>query len=881
MEKLIWRCFFDYAIHKNESAGISISSGVLSLGKIYKQPLTYIIYYGQLQYSGISDYSIYDMIIANDTSSTTEVEKCRLAGCKVIQYKAFGSVFEDSETWLSTFKTTIKGYKDDGYADGIFFDECEVGYWDLSYYTQEDKCAIFQNALQELCDYCRDIGLITVVNGVRAFAQVGDYWLWESFSGYWNTNKLNYTSDGDDSRTENSDGTKTYNMNFDDWILTGDLAIVGSQITGSTGNMTIQIKPEDILVVGDQLDSYDWVYFEWFGEGANDSTCEIYASYGDVWPKDGTWTTLPKLYSGSPAVWNGININAKYIEIELQFTGASLELDSCFIAFGYVYPYYNMTNSNGAADTNPQYWNYNNAQLAYILDKSSRYYNNPNENMPCRVLAHCYGEVADETKTEYMFCLANMFEFSGWDYTHPLHQFIKYTDILDNPFGMLLSRTDNEDGSYSATFTGCSLAIDTANNTHVLTRTEPSYWYDRAITCDGTMTDWAAIAKAYENSNTATLHLYKLGFYTDFSGGTHNNTEDGGGYLNLVVDGSGDWTSPELSVSRVSKMVIAYWNGYSSGVTFEVRYKTEGGSYGSWNSYTIDTNNEIDEEFDYCQIKVTLTGTRGTNTCWGYALYYKPELLEPLNLRDVKITDDQAYLYIYAKFNDVIDFDTHVYNIYFYTEDTADFGFIGDWWETSYGVHYYIYNTSLYRWDDNSDRTDTAGFTYLGHIFDYEFSTDGKEIEYRIKKSILGYLSVDEIKIYMLLIEATTNYTALIQPSGVDSSVSPVTFDGEMLYTQTQYDNYCPHGYYKSEEVYINQDNDGVRIEFDTTEPANTSVNVYLRYKKYNENWSSWVEISDSDEVKFKVQAIQYCIALHTTDKTVTPSCDSFEITIL
>jgi hypothetical protein len=865
----------------SEKCGIVFDSGQIKLDIKYKHPKTYIIYYGQLQYSGVSDYNIYDFIIASDVSSVDEVNKCRVDGCKVFQYKAFGSVFEDSESWLTTFKGVIKTWFDSGLCDGIFLDECEVGYWDLNYYTDQIKIDIFQKALENICDYCVNLGIEVVVNGVRGLSQCGDYWLWESFGGYWSTNHIDFTGSGSGTRTVAANGTIGYALNLSAWTLNGSCTLTGEKIVdGSSGYIQYDFDMDTILETGDELDSYDFVYFEWFGEGANDSTCEIYAWYGNTWPFDSTWTAMPKLYSGSPAVWNGINVSAKYIRIKMIFSGANdLSIDSLHLFYGYVYPYYDMTASNGDADTNIQAWNYNEAQLNYILNLKNLWENDMTKNRALRVLCHCYGLFSDTSKVEYMFVLSKIFDFYSWDFTHPLHQFIEYTDILDDPFGMRLSYSNDGDGDYSATFTGCTASIDVKNNTYVLTRTEPSYWYDRVITCDGDMSDWSAISPSYTNSNTATLHLYKLGFYTDFSGGTHNNTQDGGGYLDLVVDGSGDWTSPELSVSRVSKMVQVYWNGYSSGVTLEVRYKLEGGSYGSWISYTRDTYNDIDEEFDYCQIKVSLTGTAGTNTCWGYALYYKPELLEVLNLRNAYITDDNSYLYIRLKFNDVIDFDTHVYNIYFYTEDTEDFGFIGDWLETSYGVHFYIYNTSLYRWDDNTDRTDTAGFTYLGHIFSYEFSSDGKEIEYKIKKSILKGLTVEEIKIYVLLIEATTNYTALIDDTGVDTSVSPVAFDGEMLYTQTEYNNYCPHGYYRSEEIFLGT-NYGFKIEFDKTTPTDTSAKMYLRYKDKN-GWSSWAEVDDEYTYSKTVKAMQYCACLYTTDKAATPIMENIEITCL
>lgn len=870
-------------VSTGKQSGVDESDGKIELSYICKQPTTFIIYYGQLQYSGVSDYSIYDFIVANDTTSTTEVQKCRDDGCLVVQYVAYGSRFEDTEDWKRKFKATIWSYKEGGYADGIFFDECEVGYWNLDYYTNPEKIEKFWLFLKEVCDWCRDIGLITVVNGVRAFCDCGDYWLWESFGGYWNTNRLNFDNTGAGSRSVGSDGAITYSLNFSEWTLDGSLTLVDGKITdGSDGYMQIDIKPEDYLDAGDQLSIYDWVYFEWFGSGADDDTLEIYAWYGDTWPFDATWTEMDKLYSGLPATWNGLGIQGKYVRIKMIFNGADeLSMDSCVMFYGYLYPYYNLQNTNGDADTNIQAWNYNSAQLAYILSKQNSWFNNPTVFRKVQPLCHCYGLFTDTDKVMYMYILSKIFEFPGWDYTHPLHQYIQYTDILDDPFGMLLSRTDNGDGTYSGIFTHCTVEIDTVNNTYTLTRTEPSYWYDRAITIDGDMSDWSGVSAAYTNSNTATLHLYKIEVKHDFDTGTFVNTVKVGTVIDLIADGTGAWTSPEIEPTQIGKMIDVVWDGVASGVVLEIRYKV-GSTWGSYQAYTRGTTSGLDVEFEYCQVRVTITGTVGNNTFYGYSLYYKPELPECLNVRNIYITDDNSYIYIRVKYNDVIDMDTHIYNLYFYTKTDEDTGFLGDWWETSFGVHFYIYNTSLYRWDDtHTDRTDTDGFEYLGHIFDYEFSDDGKEVEYSIKKSILGRLPAEEIKVYALVSEAVTNYTALINPSGVNVAVSPVAFSGEMEYTQTQYHNYSPHGFYCSDEEIFALDNSGFSITFDAVTPDDTTAKMYIRYKNFDEDWEDWEEVESEYSYTSNVQKMQYCVSLSTTDKTATPYIENIVITEL
>lgn len=72
---------------------------------------------------------------------------------------------------------------------------------------------------------------------------------------------------------------------------------------------------------------------------------------------------LPKLWKGEPASWNGINKETRYLRLELRFDGAAdLKMERSFLAYDYVYTYYDMTQSNGIADSNHRYWNYTSAR---------------------------------------------------------------------------------------------------------------------------------------------------------------------------------------------------------------------------------------------------------------------------------------------------------------------------------------------------------------------------------------------------------------------------------------------------------------------------------------------------------------------------------------
>lgn len=473
-------------------AGIVEKNGRFVLDKLYRQPAPFMIYYGMLQYSGLTDYSVYSILVSADDTAD-EVAKARACGTKIFQYIPFGSRF-NTDDFLSEIKSAISSLASNGLADGIFLDECEVGYWG-DYYEDEETASVFESGLKEVCDYCRSLGLESLVNGVSAYSDFGDYFLWESFSGYWNTNKINWEGTGRGQRTVNADTTVEYTYPFSDWSMTGSLRIEdGMVVDGTEGMMSITLDMSRLILSGERKETYPWVYFEWFGSGADDGSLEIYAFVGNSWPysKD-TWEELPKLWKGEPASWNGINKETRCLRLELRFKGASgLRMERCFVAYDYVYPYYDMTQPNGAADTNPRYWNYNMAQCEYLWRKESR------------VICHCYGTPKDKERMLYSFAAYKTFGFYAWDYTHPLHQTIRYTDILDDPFGAFLKREKLGSGKYSGMFTGCDTIIDVGKNTYSVIRNEPDYWFERGLDA------FEDIDLVYTNPISFTRHVFLM-----------------------------------------------------------------------------------------------------------------------------------------------------------------------------------------------------------------------------------------------------------------------------------------------------------------------------------------------------------------------------------
>lgn len=119
------------------------------------------------------------------------------------------------------------------------------------------------------------------------------------------------------------------------------------------------------------------------------------------------------------------------------------------------------------------------------------YINSVNEDHTCHIgfSAVLSGAVASKFAVEvdgaermkYSFAVYKTFGFEAWDYVHPLHQIVRYTDIIDAPFGALLKRESLGGGKYTAEFTGCSTKVDVRRGTCSVIRDEPDYWFDRGI----------------------------------------------------------------------------------------------------------------------------------------------------------------------------------------------------------------------------------------------------------------------------------------------------------------------------------------------------------------------------------------------------------------
>lgn len=114
-----------------------------------------------------------------------------------------------------------------------------------------------------------------------------------------------------------------------------------------------------------------------------------------------------------------------------------------------------------------------------------------------------FERVADFAMT-YSFAVYKTFGYETWDYTHPLHQTIRYTDILDDPFGAYLSRIQTGTGQYHGVFTGCSTDVNVQSHTYSIQRNEPSYWFERGL--DG----FEDANRVYRNPLSFTHHVFLM-----------------------------------------------------------------------------------------------------------------------------------------------------------------------------------------------------------------------------------------------------------------------------------------------------------------------------------------------------------------------------------
>ncbi len=81
-----------------------------------------------------------------------------------------------------------------GLIDGVFLDECDPGIFSVTD-PSDPLLQSFSNGLKEIVQYAHSKGLKVFINGVRAYASLGDYYLWEDFVSCYERDSKSYYID--------------------------------------------------------------------------------------------------------------------------------------------------------------------------------------------------------------------------------------------------------------------------------------------------------------------------------------------------------------------------------------------------------------------------------------------------------------------------------------------------------------------------------------------------------------------------------------------------------------------------------------------------------------------------------------------------------------
>ena len=261
-----------------------------------------------------------------------------------------------------------------------------------------------------------------------------------------------------------------------------------------------------------------------------------------------------------------------------------------------------------------------------------------------------------------------------------------------------------------------------------------------------------------------------------------------------------------------------------------------------------------------------------------YTVQYYPILSDDLDIRRTWVFDDIFYFYFGMKFKGAVDFLADKPNRYYVYigSDELDYGFKGEWYDAPFKAQFMIYNQSLFKWDkDAENERDYTNFHYIGNAFlNYELTEGNTMLTYTLKKSVMGEASTKHMSFYFVVEDTAHNYVALIPSKGVDTTKDPVGFPNSIQYTQRRYNLFCPHGYYRSEEIKFSQPVKGATLQCIATAGGQTKVQLYVRVRRKGRDvFDEYEKVEGLFYVTDKIIThIQYAVSLNTTNGTQTPS---------
>ncbi len=167
-----------------------------------------VFYYGWLNTSNLLDLDFDILVFSGSQNIMTNqydvIQALRDKGVKVYAYLhdgetpvGLGSSFREKVVenntgtlservtyWRNYIENLIDQYIDEDTevpkVDGVFLDECDPSYFDKTNPNNENL-QLFSQGLEEIVNYAHSKGLKVFINGVRAYAHLGDYYLWENF----------------------------------------------------------------------------------------------------------------------------------------------------------------------------------------------------------------------------------------------------------------------------------------------------------------------------------------------------------------------------------------------------------------------------------------------------------------------------------------------------------------------------------------------------------------------------------------------------------------------------------------------------------------------------------------------------------------------------
>ena len=187
-----------------------------------------IFYYGWLNTSNLLDLDFDILVFSGATSSEKNamipvLQELKNRGVEIYAYLheganpiGLGSSFNDLvvnngktvDEWKNYIKQLVNdligNYTVNGelLIDGVFLDECDPSYFGTTD-PNNPNLQSFTQALKEIVNYIHSKGLKVFINGVRAYAHLGDYYLWESFVAVYNDQTNDYIIDPNFFNTDN------------------------------------------------------------------------------------------------------------------------------------------------------------------------------------------------------------------------------------------------------------------------------------------------------------------------------------------------------------------------------------------------------------------------------------------------------------------------------------------------------------------------------------------------------------------------------------------------------------------------------------------------------------------------------------------------------